>query len=362
MTSSLSDQRSAAEPTALPPYRHTAQFVLAAILLCAACSDSRTPLVIYSPHGRGLLTLAESTFEAAHPDVDVRWLDMGSQDVLDRLRSEKANPQADVWFGGPSTILALAAADSLLAPYRPSWADAIAPRGRAPGDLYFAAYETPVVIAYSRTFTPDDSAPTDWDQVLAPKWRDKILIRDPLASGTMRALWGMVMQRSLRATHDTAQGFAWLRRLDAQTREYVPNPALLNEKLLRGEGRITLWDLPDILGEVRDGHPFWYTLPTSGTPVIEDGIAIVRGAKHSAQARQFVEWVGSVEGQLSAARHASRLPARTDLPADSMPQWAKDVRAKLVVETMDWEQLTREGPRWMAYWDQHVRGRGRTTR
>ena len=31
-------------------------------------------------------------FAALHPDVDVRWLDMGSQEVYDRVRSEKANP------------------------------------------------------------------------------------------------------------------------------------------------------------------------------------------------------------------------------------------------------------------------------
>jgi hypothetical protein len=33
-----------------------------------ACrSDSRTPLTIYSPHGRDLLGLMEKEFEAAHP-------------------------------------------------------------------------------------------------------------------------------------------------------------------------------------------------------------------------------------------------------------------------------------------------------
>src|SRR5690349_23165315 len=39
------------------------------------------------------LTLMERRFEQLHPEVDVRWLDMGSQEVYDRLRSERANPQ-----------------------------------------------------------------------------------------------------------------------------------------------------------------------------------------------------------------------------------------------------------------------------
>src|SRR3989441_11427042 len=114
------------------------------LLVLSGCArDHRTPLVIYSPHGRDLLTLLERRFEQLHPDVDVRWLDMGWQEVYDRLRSERANPQADVWFGGPAAIFARPAADSLLEPFRPSWAGAIDPHGREPGDLYFAAYETP---------------------------------------------------------------------------------------------------------------------------------------------------------------------------------------------------------------------------
>src|SRR5881396_2474862 len=169
-------------------------------LLLSCGGGGRTPLVVYSPHGRDLLTLLERRFEALHPDVDVRWLDMGSQEVYDRLRSERANPQADLWFGGPATIFARGARDSLLEPFRPSWAGAIDPHGRAPGDLYFAAYETPVVLVYAEQAVRPEEAPRDWDDLLDPRWRGKVLIRDPLASGTMRAVWGMIIERGLRAT------------------------------------------------------------------------------------------------------------------------------------------------------------------
>ncbi|HZH80878.1 MAG TPA: extracellular solute-binding protein, partial [Gemmatimonadales bacterium] len=156
--------------------------VLLLVLLCGACQgDKRTPLVVYSPHGRDLLTLMERRFEQLHPDVDVRWLDMGSQEVYDRLRSERANPQADVWFGGPATIFARGAADSLLEPFRPTWASAIDPHGRGPGDAYMAAYETPVVIVYAERALTPEQAPQDWDDLLDPRWKGKILIRDPLA-------------------------------------------------------------------------------------------------------------------------------------------------------------------------------------
>lgn len=325
-----------------------------------ACSDGRTPLVVYSPHGRELLTLAEQTFEAANPDVDVRWLDMGSQDVLDRIRSERANPQADVWFGGPSSLFQQAVADSLLEPYRPSWADAVPERDRGAGDYYFTAYETPAVIAFNSTAVTREEAPKDWDEVLTPPWQGEVVIRDPIASGTMRAIFGMIVQRSLRTTGDTTAGFSWLRQLDAQTREYVLNPALLHQKLIRQEGTVTLWDLPDILVEQGKGQPFDFVLPTSGTPVIQDAIALVNGSGAPNTAQRFIDWVGSPAAQLLAARETFRLPARTDLVADSLPSWVSRVRSELVVEPMDWQLLGQDGAAWMTYWDRNVRGRGGT--
>lgn len=332
--------------------------VAAVLAIVVGCGDGRTPLVVYSTHGREMLIRAEAIFEELNPGVDLRWLDMGSQDVLDRVRSEKVNPQADVWFGGPSYILARAVADSLLEPYRPTWADFIPERARGPGDYYFAAYETPAVIEFNTAALSADSAPQDWDDILDPKWAGKVVIRDPIASGTMRSIFGMIIQKSIRETGDTARGFEWLRALDAQTREYVRNPTMLHEKMVRQDGILTLWALPDVLVDANAGDPLWYILPSSGTPVIQDAIALVRGSDQPELGKLFIEWVGSVEGQLMAANLVFRLPTRTDLPLDSLPDWVRDVRENMVVAEMDWDQLAVMGPEWMLYWDRHVRGRG----
>ncbi len=256
------------------------------LLLVTACHpDHREHLTLYSPHGRDQLQLLEHAFEAANPDIDVRWLDMGSEDILDRLRFEKPNPVADVWFGGPTTLFDTGIADSLIEPYRPVWWRSVDSDGVGPDDMYWPVYRTPAVIAYNTNLVTAADAPHDWDDVLQPRWRDQVLIRDPIASGTMRAIWGMIIMRSLAATGDTAQGMAWLRTLDAQTRTYTLNPAILAEKLARGEGKVTLWDLPDLMIWRAQGMPFGYVFPTSGAPVIDDAIAIVRGHQASSRGR-----------------------------------------------------------------------------
>jgi len=313
--------------------------------------------VLYSPHGRDQLELLERDFERRRPDIDVRWLDMGSQEILDRLRFERVNPQADVWFGGPTTIFDRGIHDSLLTPYHPSWAGQVS--GSTVSGFYYPVYRTPAVIAYNSRAVSREAAPKDWDDVLLPRWRDKVIIRDPMASGTMRAIWGLILVRSLRQTGDTAWGMDWLRRLDAQTKTYTISPALLYEKLARQEGLISLWDLQDILMSQAKGIPLGYVFPRSGTVVIDDAVGLVRGSRHPEAARAFIEYVGSEAAQLLTAREVFRLPARIDLPSDQVPAWVAQVEREMVVANMDWGLLSRDGPAWMSYWDQHVRGTGK---
>ena len=339
----------------------TVMVFVAALGSIAGCGgDGREPLLVYTPHGRDQLKLLEQAFEAQEPGIDLRWLDMGSQEILDRLRFERQNTQADVWFGGPSTIFDRGIDDALLEPYRPTWASSVGPEGIGPDDLYYPAYRTPAVIAYNDAALAADEVPQDWDEMLEGQWAGKVLIRDPMASGTMRAIWGLIIQRSLRTTGDTAAAMDWLRRLDAHTKTYTLNPAILVEKLSRQEGLLTLWGLQDILFFRSQGAPLGYVFPRSGTVVIEDAVGLVRGARHPEAAKRFIDFVGSQEAQLLAARGVFRLPARHDLPLDSMPDWVSEVELNLVVAAMDWEMLAREGPGWMSYWDQRVRGTGKT--
>lgn len=338
--------------------RQRAAILFSLLVLVACRHETRVPVLLYSPHGRDLLTLVEKTYEAKNPRIDVRWLDMGSQEVYDRLRAEKANPQADVWYGGPAAIFSRGEKDGLLQPYRPSWAAAIPEESRNPWDLYFGLYRTPAMIVFNSAAVPEADAPREWDDLFDPRWKRKILIREPLASGTMRAIFGMILARSVAETGSPARGFEWLRRLDAQTKEYVVNGTLLMEKIARREGLVTLWDLPDVLLEKNAGAPIGYVFPASGSPVIDDAVALVKGGKHAAEAKALIEWLGSAEAQRLAAEKAFRLPARTDLPEPELPQWVRDVAKALVPARVDRALIEREGPGWMSTWDREIRGRG----
>jgi iron(III) transport system substrate-binding protein len=149
--------------------------------------------------------------------------------------------------------------------------------------------------------------------------------------------------------------------LDAQTKEYVVNASILCEKVARREGLVTIWDLPDILLEKQRSSALAFVFPKSGSPVIDDAVGLVKGARHPVEARALIEWLGSPEAQLAAADKAFRLPAREGLREVKLRGGARDTRRALVPARLDWDEIEREGSVWMARWDREIKGRGRST-
>lgn len=332
-----------------------ARFLL--VLALTACGEQGEPLVVYSPHGKEMLSDFADRFEAAHPGVQVQWLDMGSQDVLDRLRSEKSNPQADIWWGAPSPLFMRAAEEGLLQPYRPGWAEYVGPSQRDSLHRWYGTYLTPEVIAFNAQVLRRETAPQDWDDLLDPKWRGKIVIRYPLASGTMRTIFAAMIWRFYKQTGSPEEGLAWLRKLDANTKSYPANPTLMYLQLARQEALVTLWNMPDIeLQKQVYDYPFDYVLPKSGTPVLVEGLAIVADCKHPELAKQFYEFITTPESFVHQAHQYFRIPTRQDLPKEQLPDWITATEIKAM--DIDWQVFSERAPGWLQYWDENIKGRG----
>ena len=337
-----------------------ALLVVTALLLSFACRQTGTTperkLLIYTPHGQDMLRDFVERYRQAHPEVSVQFLDMGSQEVLARVRAERNRPQADLWWGASHMTFQTAAEENLLAAYRPTWADKVAPETHDPQDRWYGTYETPEVIVYNTSLVRAEDAPRDWDDVLDPKWRDKILIRDPNPSDSMRVIFGTMIWRFYSQTDSPEGGYNWLRRLDANVHEYTADGTLMMQKLARGEGALSLWNMPDvwIFREQKGFSQLAYVIPASGTPVITDGIAIVRGAPHEEEARRFYEFVTTPESIIYAAQKYYRLPVRADIDRTKLPAWMNEPFQRVPV---DWDLLRREGGEWLRYWDAEIKGR-----
>jgi iron(III) transport system substrate-binding protein len=117
--------------------------------------------------------------------------------------------------------------------------------------------------------------------------------------------------------------------------------------------------MPDIATlQQRTKIPVKYSIPTSGTPLLVDGLAIVRGSKHPKEAAMYYEYVTTPEALIAAADSFLRIPARKDIPVAKLPAWIRDAMAKIKPMPVDREVMAAHLDEWMKYWDANIRNRG----
>ena len=104
--------------------------------------------------------------------------------------------------------------------------------------------------------------------------------------------------------------------------------------------------------------PIKWVIPTSGTPLLVDGIAIVAGTKHPKEAREYYEYVTTPDAMIAAADSFLRIPARKDIPVSKLPAWIRDAMAQIKPMPVDRDVMAAHLDEWMKYWDANIRNRG----
>ncbi|MFJ7936686.1 extracellular solute-binding protein [Sporosarcina sp. NPDC096371] len=309
-------------------------------------------LVIYTARDESVVEQVVGMFNDKYPDVQVDVLTMGAQQILERTRGEKANPQADFWWGGTQSALMVAANEDLLESYKPSFDASIAADHKDAEGRWYGEMLLPEVIMINSDVLTKETGPQDWDELLDAEWKDKIIIRGVLASGTMRTIYSSMIYRQDATSPD--KGYAWLEKLNANTKDYAQDPTNLYLKLARQEGTVSLWNLQDILLQKElNNQPFDYIYPTSGAPILVDGVAMIKGSKNQDNAKLFYEFLFDKEVRVTLAEDLFQIPTRTDISAGDMPAWYKDLDLKPL--DMDWTLLAEKEAEWMQYWDERIK-------
>ncbi|GGB45575.1 iron ABC transporter substrate-binding protein [Lentibacillus populi] len=314
-------------------------------------NDLEEKVVVYSPHGTDILSDFQKQFEDEY-GIKMEFLDMGSQEILDRVRSEENNTQADVWWGAPQVNFNQAKDEGLLQEYKPSYADSLDDLYHDPDWMWSGTSITPQVILYNTKEISEEEAPSDWDDLLDPKWKDDIIIRYPLASGGMRTIFSGIIYDTYKDSEDPKEGYEWLKKLDSNTKEYSANPEIMYNQVAKGVGTLSVWNMPDTVQLAEEkGYPFGYKIPESGTPVLTEGIAIIKDAPHPKAAEAFYEFVNTPEAAKLLAEEYYRIPTRDDI--ENLPAWIEETDIKPM--DMDWELVEEKSDEWMDYWDNHIK-------
>lgn len=317
-------------------------------------AENSGKLVIYTARDQTVVDQVVGMFNEKYPDIQVDVLTMGAQQVLERIRGEKSNPQADFWWGGTQSAFMTGAAEDLLEPFKPSFDESILPEHKDKEGRWYGEMLLPEVIMINSDMLSKDEAPQDWDDLLDPKWKDQIIIRGVLASGTMRTIYSAMIHE--QGADNPEAGYEWLKKLDANTKEYAQDPTNLYLKLARQEGSISLWNLQDILLQKNEhNQPFDFVYPESGAPILVDAVGLVKGAKNLENAKLFYEFLFDPETRATLAEDLYQIPTRTDIDKDQMPEWFKDIELKSL--DLDWAVMAEKEAEWMQHWDENIKGK-----
>ncbi len=148
--------------------------------------------------------------------------------------------------------------------------------------------------------------------LLEPRWKGKISLRDPTTSGSGNTFFTFVAET-------LPNGLDYLRDLGKQEPTIIRDPRLQTEWVARGKYPVAIGCKIDIVKEfIQAGAPIGAVQLVEGTYVTGSGggVALMSKAPHPKAAALFVNWLLSREGQAVASRAYGGQSARVDVPTD----------------------------------------------
>lgn len=162
--------------------------------------------------------------------------------------------------------------------------------------------------------------------LLAPKWKGKIVMNDPTISGiAFNAFSTLILHKIL--------DLDFFRQLIKQQPTLLRDQHLQVDWLARGKYSVALWPQSFRFFEYKDeGAPIVHTPnPKEGTYVSSGGssVSLFNRAPHPNAAKVFINWMFSREGQGYLQKHRRQQSARVDIPTEGVdPQNIRETGVK----------------------------------
>lgn len=284
---------------------------------------SAQALVVYSSVDEDNATKLLDAFSKA-TGVKAQMVFLSSGPALSRIEAEKANPQADVWFGAPSENHIVAKERGLTQPYVSANAAALADNFKDKDGYWHAIYTNPLALGIRTDILASRNAPvpTSWADLKNPAYKGLIQMPSPQSSGTAYAAVLTLVQLM---GEDGA--FSFMKAMAPNVQTYTQSGTAPSGALGVGETPIALQFTPGFLKLVDEGFPVKVVFPSEGVGYEVAAMSILKGAAHADEAKKFVDWMTSAEGQTAlSASKTYFMPIRADVSAGAGVPSLKDIK------------------------------------
>ncbi|HSV52709.1 MAG TPA: ABC transporter substrate-binding protein [Burkholderiaceae bacterium] len=279
------------------------------LLILAACiaPASAAEVVLYSSNNVETVNRVVELFTKEHPGIKVSVVRAGTGALMQRIKAEAANPLGDIfWSGGVSTINQFR---EQLEPYLSPDASEVPPAYRSPTGQWLGTNVHVNVLMSNLRQIPGGQLPKGWADLADPKWKGKLVVPDPeRTSASFVAMYGV---RKYLGKEVLAQ--------IVRNATIVGTTSAAYEGVAKGEFAVAVTMEYAAYEYVAGGlKEIRLVYPAEGTFLSPEGMALIKGAKHPAEARKLYQFLASKKAQTEIFKTAYRRPLRTDIDVSKL--------------------------------------------
>ena len=228
--------------------------------------------------------------------IEASFIRLSANDCYLRLKEERDDPRADVWYGGTWDPYIAAARDGLLYAYEGfAHAPYKSPNYGIGEPYWFGIYSGYIgfICDMDALGKAGVKAPSSWEDLMKPEYAGMLCMADPNATGTGVMTTSILFQR-----YGEERALEMLAAMDENVVVYADTGTHVGTKVAGGEAAIGVGFLHTGLMFINAGHDnLRLFAPSDGTGYEVGGTAIIEGAKHLDEAKLFLAFAMSPECQ-----------------------------------------------------------------
>ena len=197
-------------------------------------------------------------------------------------------------------------------------------------------FVTPELVINTKLANPREVS--TWKSLLDPKWRGKIVAKDPGVSGAGTSLISMLY---------LTFGPDYVKKLYKDQQPVISRDGRQAAQFTaQGSYAILLGPDSTAVDQFRkQGYPLEYVFPTDAPSILSGGwglISLINKAPHPNAAKLFINWLASRAGQEPFARSVLSASLRTDVKYVDMPSWVFPQKGVKYLDTYDFKYVTQD--------------------